>query len=1134
MGLKIIAGRAKTGKSTYIYDEINSEIKNNNKNLILIVPEQMTYQTEYEVINRINNWGFMDLEVLSFKRIAYKIFEEVGGLKVQEINDYGKIMLLKQVFEENLDELQVFKIASKQDGFLKEFESLIKEFKQNCVSVEFLENINEYFIDEKKLPMLKKKMSDIIKIYKILNSKTKDSFYDEEDKIDLLIESIKYSNYIKNSKIWIDGFESFNGQRLKLINELIKYSRNVTVCLNIDPICLNNLTNIDDWEAFKTTYDTYKALTKEQSNIEVLSIDESKIFSNEIKLLEKNIFAINYEMFNNESDNLFIYSSLNPYSETKKAAEKILSLIRDKDYRWKDIAVAVGDIDSYNINIKKVFTQYEIPFFLDVKRNIMDNPLTKYILSLLDMFIWDFKFDNVFEYLKTGFSPLNYDEVSKLENFALQYGIEGSMWFKPFKFKAQNIKYFNKLRLKFIKQFKNEKIDYKHLNNANDITLLIFKYLSINKVQEKIEKQVEIFKKNGMYEESAENAQIWNYIIDIFEQIIMAGTDIQISLKDYRKMIEAGFKEVMVSIIPPTLDKVNIGGVDRISYGNHKVLFILGANEGKLDSKGDEKGLLLDDEREMLLQTGMKLTNGSSYYNFKEKHNLYKLFSSPSEKLYISYSIGTTEGKSLQPSLYIEKLKQIFPKVVEETDLSNINELDNVSNIEGTIDYLVLNLREYIEGNDIDNTWKAAYAWFEENDEKTCQVIKRGLNYNNKVDKLNKEFIDKIFQIPVTMTVSKIENFAECPFKFFMDNVIKPEPRLVQKVEFYDLGNIYHKAVELFTNEISNKKVDINNLNKDEIYQIAQSCTDEVLKKWEQYYTALDANERNKYLKIKINRLVNRTAHTIIEQLKRGNFRPEYTELEIGNKGAKSIAPVEIKISDDLSIYLCGRIDRVDLLKKDDKTYVNIIDYKSSSKEIDLSDAVQGLQLQLLIYMSAIMKNGEKLLNSKPEIGGTYYFHIDDPMVDGDNLSCATAEDEIFSKLSLKGFVADDLDIITNMDNEIGEKNSSDIIPVSFKKDGSFSAKSNTLTKEEYHSLLEKADGVANDIATEILNGVININPYKKDKRTPCTYCPYSGICQFDTAIEGNNYRKLKKYKKSEILSDISTKGDDADDGMES
>lgn len=1131
MGLNIVAGRAKTGKSTYIYDDIYNKIKSNSKNnLILIVPEQMTYQTEYEFINRISDRGIIAAEVLSFSRFSYKIFEEVGGLKLQEINSYGKIMLLKQIFEEHKNELKLFNKSFKQEGFLREFDSLISEFKQNCISIDFLEQILKYKVHEEENQLLTNKLEDIIKIYKEINVRTDNKFFDEEDKMDLLIASISNSKVIKNAIIWVDGFESFNMQRHRLIKELVKYAKDVTISLNIDKTSLDNLQNTDDWEAFKTVHDTYKTLiTDLDENVNIIPVSNNNM-SKEIKNIEQNMFTLDNSKYVQKTKNIQIYSSLNPYTETENIASKIISLVRDEGYRWKDIVVVTGDMDSYGLNIKKVFTQYDIPYFLDYKRDIMGNPLTKFILSFLDMFIYNFKHDSVFEFLKTGFTSLDYDEVSKLENFALQYGIEGHRWFRPFKFNADNLEYFNKLREKFITHLTDAKNKFKNLETTIDITVFLFEFLKTFKVQEKIEKQVGNFKRSELYELSSENAQVWNYVIDIFEQIILAGDEIKIVPKEYRKMIESGFREVKISIIPPTLDKVTIGEIDKIAVKSAKILFVLGANEGKLNSKNTEKGILLEDERELLNNSGINMLNDFNYYMFKEKHLLYKVFTNATEKLFLSYSLGNNEGKSLQPSMYIDRLKQLFPEVKEKSDLEGESFEVKISNNKGTINSLISNIRDYIEGNHIDYVWKDVYTWYELNESHISKLIEHGLHYENKAHKITKNNLSKIHQIPVSMSVSKLENFATCPFKFFMENIIKPQPRIVQKIEAYDLGNIYHQAVEKFTQNIVAEK-DLMELDKHKVQDISISCTEKVLTEGEMDYTAFDSNERNKYMKEKIKRLVNRAAITIVEQLKKGNFKPVFTELVIGDKDKSevSINPIEIKLTEEVSVFFQGRIDRVDILEKDSKVYINIIDYKSSHKDIDLSDAVQGLQLQLLVYMSAIIKNGESLFKTKPEIGGAYYFCIDDPYINGDEVQAQDCESEIFKQLSLKGYIVEDLDVIKNMDKDIETNRKSDVIPVSFNKDGSASKSSKTLEVNEFKAILNKTDDVARSLAEKILDGNIDIMPYRKDSgdKIPCSYCNYSGVCQFDPSVDGNNYRRIKKLKKEDILLEISREGGD-------
>lgn len=1137
MGVKIIAGRANTGKSSYIYDEIKNAAQETKENLILIVPELMTYQAECDLIRRFDLAGIMNVEILSFKRLESRVLEEVGGLKVQDISVFGKIMLLKQIFEENKDKLKIFGNSYKQSGFLKEFEELIAEFKQNLVDSNSLKQAALDVSDE----LLIRKLSDIELIYTEFNERTLNKYFDEEDKTDLFISLIRESSYIRNSRIWIDGFESFNRQRLNLLKNLCDFSKQVTISLNADSSYLDSLEENDDWEAFKIIYDTYITLEKTlEGDIEIISVKGNKSLTSEIMTIEKNLFCLNTEKFENDTDKITIYSSLNPYTETQKTAAKIISLVRDRGCRWRDIKVALGNMDTYETNVKRIFAQYEIPCFLDVKRDILNNPLTKYILSILDMFIWRFKHDNVFEYLKTGFSPLNINQVNYLENYALQYGIEGEKWFREFKpfDDNKNDNDMEECRRLFAEDFKVERAEIKSFKTVNEFTKLIFKYLEKHNVKEKMEKAVKGFNACHKFEEASEYSQCWNYVMDVFEQLLLVGQDTEISLVDYRKMLEAGLGEVKVSIIPPSIDKVEVGAIDRIAVTKPKALFILGGNDSNLDAKNSEKGLLLNEERDILLENNVRLTKGADYDTFKEKHMLYKVFSSPAERLSISYPLGLATGESLQPSLYIDTLKKIFVNVKEGSDLSGVDELESVSNYSGTYDYFVENMRSFIDGFNIDDIWKDVYSWYEKEDKENFNIISKALRYKNSVSSLNPDLVKRIYENNMTMTVSKLESYAQCQFKYFMENVLRPRQRVIQKIEFYDLGNIYHSVVERFINKINKEYKNISVITRDEAENEAVIIAEEVLEEQADKVTAIEANQRNKYMKEKIKRVMKRTCWTIVRQLMSSDFRPKYTELQIdlvdkNNENAQKgiyLQPIEIPVETDKIkeiLKLRGKIDRVDVFENNDKLYINIIDYKSSPNDIDLDDAAEGLQVQLIVYLKALIENGQELFGKKPNIGGVFYYYINDPVYKDDN-SDKEPEEEIFKKLKLRGYVLRDKEVVKFMDKNIG--GTSSVIPAAIKTNGEFNeSRTKSLTEESFNNLIDFVYKKCADMTKSILEGNINISPFKKtDGAIPCKYCEYIGICQFDKSL-GNSYRLIVKTDKDDIIK-TSKGGSDSDE----
>lgn len=1132
--MKIIAGRAKSGKTSLIYDQIIHELKSNDPcNLILIVPELITYQSESDLIEKYNLNGIMNIEIVSFKKLEKNVLQEVEGLKLQEINMFGKIMILRQIFDENKDKFQVFGGSVAQKGFLLEIEKILQELKQNLVQPMSLQNASTLTSNE----ILKRKLHDIGMIYEKYNEKTQNQFFDEEDKTNLFAELIKKSKSIRNSKIWIDGFESFNYQRLNIIKNLEECSKGVTLSLNIDSSYFKNLESNEDWEAFKTISDTYDTLNKFiDTNIEIINVEGNNTEFNEISAIEKNIFSLNVEKYEKPTDKIKIGAALNPYKETEKTAIEIISLARDNGYRWKDIKIAVGNMDAYAPNIKKIFEQYEIPYFLDVKRDIMDNPLVKYLLSLLELFDSNFKHSQVFEFLKTGYTALSINQVNILENYALKHGIEGERWFHPFEqFNNQNSAEQSEniedqdldsstsfeaeeYRKIFTSDFENRK-EIRNLDNVKDITRVIFSYFEKHKVYETIEKSIQSFMLKNQYEEASEFSQTWNYLMKIFGQLVLVSENEKINIKGYHDLIETGLREVQISIIPPTIDRVEIGDTDRIAVGRCKVLFIMGANQSNLDVKTSESNIILNEERDSLLENNVNLTKGSLYNDFRAKHMLYKLFSCAGERIYVSYAMGSATGEGLHPSIHVETVKRIFPLVKESSDLTNENQINLVSNYSGTYDNFVENIRSFIDGFHIDDVWKDVYVTYEKDNDEIFNTIKKGFSFTNKINPIKEESIESIYKDNMTMTVSKLESYAQCRFKYFVESVLKPRKRAVQKIEFTDLGDIYHLFVERFIDEVSEYD-SLETVEKEETYQKAEDILNNIYEETKDKVSSLEANNRNRYMKEKIKRVLKRTAWTLVRQLKVSEFRPRFTELlidEASEDNTTHLEPIEIPVEMDNTTHvmkLRGKIDRVDVYENpvDKKTYVTIIDYKSSYKDIDLNDANEGLQIQLLVYLKALKEKSQELFGTEAEIGGVFYYHFDDPIIKGDE--SVNVEDLIFKELKLRGYVLGDVELIKKMDINIGTY--SDVIPAGITNKGELSYNTKSLSKEEFEQLIDNVFKKCIENTRSILQGNIDINPYKKENGyTPCSFCEYVSICQFDKTL-GNNYRMVVKTSESE------------------
>ncbi len=1128
MKIRYILGRAGSGKTQRIFKEIKDKLAQNKENkLFLFVPEQFTLQTEFDLIRTNELPGIMRTEVISFERLAYKVFNEVGGLKRIDINELGKIMVLKRLFDKYSKELEIYGKASKQQGFLANFCTLITEFKRNDISPEALKEMVMSFEEEN---IFTKKLRDIGFMYERFTQYMDGRYTDEEDKLSMLIEKIDEARFLDGAEIWIDGFSGFSSQEYRILEKLALKVEKMNIALTID-----TSGNKRDKELFKPTDNTFKKIRELASRH---NIKETQTLLNqqsekypELQHIEREIYAYPYNRYNKEVKRIDMFSGTNQNTEIENVACKIISLVRDKGYRWKDIALVNAAMESYSLTIKRVFNEYGIPFFIDEKRSIMNNPIIKLILSSMDIISRHYKYEDVFRFIKTGFTSLNKEETEKIENFVLEYGISGDRWFKEFQYENVDIEYLeeiNEIRRKFIAPFIDIKDKLKGKRLVSDFSSHFFDFLVSLGIEEKLDCWIEDLKEKGKLEYVNEYTQIWNIIMEVFNQLVEILGDNKVNIREYRKILEAGFIQYKVGIIPPTIDQVLVGNLERSRSHNIKALFLVGVNYGILPSDLDDNGLLLDEEKLLIKEKGIELPSDSETRLKEEEFSIYTVLSKPSEYLWISYALSDSEGKALRPSILIDIIKKLYPKLIPSSDImkgttkeDEIRQLDLVSLPTPTFKYLIENLRLRLDGNPVLELWEEVYDWYYGAKEwqQRRDMMLEGLFHNNQEKYIGKERAKTLYNAPLKSSISRLEKFVNCPFAHFINYGLKPEERKEYKVRIPDIGKLFHDSMENFSKQLSIENLQWRDINKEKSDEIVERIIDDIAPKFG--YKILESSHRYKYLVNKLKRVSKRAAWTLTEHIKRGEFTPSLYELEFGDKSLRGVPPIIIELPQGEEIKLEGRIDRIDILKNEDGSYVKIIDYKSGRKKFSLSDVYYGLQIQLIVYLDAVMENKDKLIIDEAHPGGVFYFRLDDPMVQSQDTNIENIEKEIMRKLKMDGIIAKDIKIAKAMDRHIEEERSSLVIPVNLKGDGDFSKSSSVLEEEEIYSLIRHVKNLVIEIAGEILKGNIKIQPCKVDNNISCTYCGYQAICQFDKNFENNNYRIIRKLKDDEVLKKI-------------
>lgn len=1119
MKIRYILGRAGSGKTNRILEEIEYRLKENSKHrLILLVPEQFTLQAEADLIFKKELEGIMRVEVLSFQRLGYKVLNEAGGIKRTAINELGKIMVLKKLFEENAKDLTVFNKASKKDGFLSSFCQLISELKKDDIPAEAIEEKADAITQD---VMLKQKLKDISLIYRKFSEYMEGKYIDDEDKMNLVIERLDKSIYFDDAEIWVDGFSSFSALEYKILEKLMIKCRKISISLTLDT------NNPKDYILFKPTANTYERLRNiAQSNgVEerktILDID-TKYKNQEIWHLEKQLFSYPYVKYEKKTERVKVFYSLNQYTEVENVASQIVSLVRDNSYRWRDISVVCNIIDGYASTIKRVFGEYGIPYFIDDKRSIMNNPIVKFIISGLEIISRNFRYEDVFKFIKTGFSDLEKREYEMLENYILRFGIMGDEWINDFIYGEEELelKKINEIRRKFIQHISVFKKKMKNKSRIDDLTKYLFEFLTDMNIEEKLNSLIDRQKQRGYLELVNENTQIWNIVMEVLDQLVEILGDKKVTINEYVKILESGLSEYEIGIIPPTMDQVLIGSLDRSRSHDIKALFVVGVNDGILPSIVEDGGLLLDEEKTELKNIGIDISSDTETKACEENFSVYTSFTKPSEYLFISYALSDSEGKTIRPSMIIDKLKKIYENLTLYSDIikNNETELNLIATPMSSFKYLIENLRLKLDGNEINDMWWDVYNWYynkEKWKEKLYLVIE-GLYHNNQQEKIDEVYSRQIYQLPFRSSISRLERYVNCPYSHFVKYGLAPEERKVHEIKSPDIGLIFHNSIEEFSKELSLENLSWDQLDRNKSDEIVEKVLDKMIDEFQQGLFL--STHRYKYMVNRLKRISKRALWTITEHIRKGDFVPMQHEVSFGDGPNSKIPPIIINLPNGEEIRLEGRIDRVDILEGENGSFVKIIDYKSGSKTFSLSEAYYGLQIQLLVYADAIISNGDKLIKNDIYPAGVFYFKIDDPMIESDEEDVEVIEKEIAKKLRLDGIIIKDINIVKAMDRDIEEANSSSIIPVSINKDGSFSKNSSVLDKEDLDILIKHVKGLISEISEEILKGKIRIEPCKTDKYVSCAYCEFSTICQFETSFEDNKYRNIKKLKDDDVI----------------
>ena len=1134
MSLRFCFGPSGSGKSHRIYEEIMQRAAEEpGRNFLIIVPDQFTMQTQKDLVMRSDRDGILNIDVLSFGRLSHRILEEVGTKEMPVLDDTGKSLVLQKVAADLKEQLPAMGSLLHKQGYIHEVKSAISEFMQYGISTQ---DMDKLITSAQKRGALAMKLKDLKTLYRGFQNYIRDHFITTEETLDVLRRSLSKSKILKGSVVVFDGFTGFTPIQNRLIQELMRVCAETIVTVTIgvgeDPYKMDG-----EQKLFHLSKKTVADLEKLAAEAEVERGEDLFVKGGPnrfakapaLHYLEQNLFRYQYEPYAGEQQEIHMFEALSPREEVHQTALYIRHLIREQGMTYRDIAVVIGDLEGYASYVETEFGQLEIPCFLDRTRGIVLNPMIEYIKSALQLYIKDFSYDTVFHFLRSGMADISREEIDELENYVIRTGARGYRTYSRLftrrteelqgnaegseQAEEKTLERLNRIRQQFM-----DAVEILHMGSrekAGDYVSHLYDFLEQNQVQQKLLNYQQQFEKEGDLSRAREYAQIYRLVMDLLDQVYELLGEEEISRQEFADILEAGFGEITVGTIPQNVDRIVVGDMERTRLKQVKVLFFLGVNDGNIPKNASKGGIISDMDREFLIESGTEMAPSPRQQMYIQRLYLYLNMTKPSEQLYLSYAKVNSEGKGIRPSYLIDTVRKLFPAMSVEYP-QNRSRLEQIEGRQEGARYLAEELREYVEGTLPEEERQDFYLMYRayEADAAGRDLLTRAAFRRYRESGLSRIVARALYGQQLENSVSRLEAYAACACRHFLQYGLSLQEREEFGFEVSDMGTVYHAVLENFAGKLAESNLTWWDFTED----FAAKAVKESVEAYAATYgeTVLYSSARNEYAITRMSRILTRTVLTLQKHLKQGSFQPD--DYELSFRFAEDLDSIHVDLSEDEKMHLQGRIDRIDVSEDAEHVYVKVIDYKSGNRKFDLAALYYGLQLQLVVYMNAAMEMESRKHPDKEIVpAALLYYHIDDPTIETPvELTDEQINEQILAKLRMNGVVNSDPEVVERLDRYMQDK--SVVIPVEKKKDGSFSARSGVLSREEMQLISSYVDAKIRSIGREILDGKIAANPYEKGNEEACTYCAYKKVCGFDGSIPGYEKRQLEDLDKQALM----------------
>lgn len=1127
--LKFICGSAGSGKSTWLFDSvIRKSEKEPDRNFLFIVPEQFTMATQKELVSRYPGNSIMNIDVLSFQRLAFRVFDDLGKNNLQILGETGKNLVIRKVTGKIKEELSYLSGKLKRMGYVSEIKSLLSEFMQYRVTPEIL---TDYLEKEEEETAFSRKLKDILIIYQGFRDYLEGTYITAEEVLELLIEVAEESLLLRESVIILDGFTGFTPIQNALLKRIFPLVSEIEVAVTTDTRG-DILKKPELSDLFYMSEKMVHALlrTAEETGTEVLPPvllpDGGKARFREAKCLnhlERNLFRADGVPSEEAQGEIRILLLPNPREELSLAVSTIRRLVRENGMRYRDFAIVTGDLATYANYAAEIFHRYDVPGFVDQNQVVLFHPMTEMVRGLLNILSSNWQSESVFHYLRSGLSKITLSEIDALENYVLARGIRGSLWKQrwavlPEKGSEEDLLRLNQIRKQLVEEIKplEEAFSAEDRSALTECRALYDFFLS-HEIEGQLLKEAEQKENEGQYEKARGYEQIYGILLELLDQIAFLLKEEKLTAEEFSEILDAGLEAADFGLLPPGYDCVVLGDIERSRLPEIKCLFFLGVNDGIIPGTIGSTGILSELEREEFESAGIELAPSPKERAFIQRFYLYMNLTKPSKHLFLTYAKTDAAGNAIRPSYLISEIEKLFPTLsTEEPGLSEyafetaesarelyLSEMSKV--VKGQLSETFLTLYRYYHG-------KREFAGF-------AEKMLDAAFFTHQKERISRETAKALYGATLRGSVTRLEKYAECPYAHFAIYGLGLNERSLHEFRAPDLGNVYHSALELYGKMLSEKGLSWAEVEDTEAERVVSEALSEAVLKSSAGEFFADAKGRYDFKRME--RILRRSVLVLSRQLKTGLYLPEALEVHFGK--ADGLSSAEFDLGPGEKMILTGQIDRLDTFKEGDDLYVKVIDYKSGGTSYDLLAVYEGLQLQLPVYLSAAGELMEKKYKGKRvHPGGIFYYHLDDPLISAEEeLSDEEIQKEIQRQLRPDGPFCSEDGAVRALDPGLSDPSNTEgslVIRAKRKKDGSFDAYSKALSEEDFSLLTQYARHKITGLGREIKSGNIEVLPFERKKEDACKWCKFHGICGYDEKVPGYLRRTLTETGDAELF----------------